>query len=62
MKYLNMKTVYGVETVDELDPKDFNTFKEFRTEFLRLRREYHIAGMGVYTSQRCTKEWRCDNV
>lgn len=57
MKYLNIKTIYGVETVDELNPKDFETFKEFRAELKRLVKEYHIANMDVYISQRCCKEW-----
>lgn len=58
IKYFNMKSNYGVETVDELDSKDFNTYKEFRNELIRLRNEYRIAGMQVYTSQRCTNEWK----
>jgi hypothetical protein len=35
MKYLNLKSDYGIETVDELDPKDFKTYREFRTELKR---------------------------
>lgn len=58
MKYLNMKTNYGIETIDELDPKDFGSYREFRTELKRLVGEYHLAGMPVYTSQRCTKDWK----
>ena len=57
-KYFNMKSNYGVETVDQLDSKDFKTYKEFRNELIRLRNEYRIAGMQVYTSQRCTNEWK----
>jgi hypothetical protein len=57
-KYFNMRTVYGVETVDELSRADFSTNKEYRAELSRLRREYHVAGMGVYISSRSTKEWR----
>ena len=57
-KYFNMKSNYGVETVDQLDSKDFNTYKEFREELIRLREEYRLAGMDVYTSQRCTNEWK----
>jgi len=56
-KYLNVKSVYGVETVDELDSKDFPTLKEFRKEKNRLITEYRIAGMAVYSSQRCDKTW-----
>jgi hypothetical protein len=57
-KYLNMKTVYGTETVDELNETDFLYFKEFRTELRRLINEYHLAGMQVYISSRCTNEWK----
>lgn len=57
MRYLNMRTVHGIETVDELNPKDFNTFRAFRKELRRLRNEYILCGMNVYISQRCTREW-----
>ena len=57
-KYLNMKTVYGTETIDELTETDFLTFKEFRVELKRLVNEYRIAGMQVYTSSRCTNDWK----
>lgn len=57
-KYLNLKTVYGVETVDELNENDFTSFREFTKEVKRLCNEYRIAGMNVYTSIRCTKDWR----
>lgn len=57
MKYLNLKTNYGTETVDELNRNNFNSFKDFRTELKRLISEYRIAGMNVYTSQRACKEW-----
>jgi hypothetical protein len=56
-RYLNMRTASGVETVDELNRDDFNSHKEFRKELRRLVGEYHLCGMGVYISQRCTKEW-----
>lgn len=56
--YFNLKSNYGVETVDELCSSDFDTYKEFRAEVRRLLSEYHLAGMNVYTSQRATKEWR----
>lgn len=56
MRYLNLKTAYGTETVDQLDPKDFQTRREFRQELKRLVNEYHIAGMNVYISQREAKQ------
>jgi len=58
MRYLNTRNSYGVETVDQLDPNDFNTYKEFKEELKRLVKEYNMAGIGVYISQRCTKEWK----
>ena len=58
MKYINTRTCYGVETVDELNPKDFNNYKAFRTELIRLFNEYRLAGFNVYISQRCDKTWR----
>lgn len=57
MRYFNLKTNYGVETVDQLDRNDFNSYGEFKTELRRLLNEYRISGMYVYISQRCTKEW-----
>lgn len=58
MRYLNMKGVYGVETVDQLDPKDFDNRSDFRKELRRLVGEYRIAGMSVYISQRCDNTWK----
>jgi len=58
IKYFNMKTVYGTETVDQLDQKDFPSLKEFRAELIRLKSEYRLAGMNVYSSQRAAKDWR----
>ena len=57
MKYLNMKSHYGTETVDQLDPRDFTSFKEFRQELRRLLNEYHLSGMNVYISSRPDKTW-----
>lgn len=57
-RYLNFKGSYGVETVDELSMSDFNTAKDFRKELNRLVKEYSIAGISVYISSRCTKDWK----
>lgn len=57
VRYLNMKTSYGVETVDSLDTSDFATNKEFRAELRRLISEYHLCGMNVYSSQRATHDY-----
>lgn len=57
MKYFNIKTTYGVETIDQLDAKDFNSYSEYIKELRRLKNEYKLAGMNVYLSQKATKEW-----
>ena len=59
-QFLNMRTNYGVETVDQLDSEDFETKKAFRIELRRLINEYHITGMDVYPSSRCNKAWKED--
>ena len=58
MTYFNIKTNYGVETVDQISDKDFPTYKEFVNEKRRLLNEYHLCGMNVYISRRCTNEWK----
>lgn len=55
--YLNMKTSQGVETVDEFSRKEGQSPIEFRKYVSQMIREYHIAGMSVYRSSRCTKDW-----
>jgi len=61
MIYLNIKTSEGVETIDELNDKDFNSYKDYKMELKRLLNEYRTASnfySGIYTSQRCTNEWK----
>jgi hypothetical protein len=58
MKYFNVKYKSGIETVDQLDRNDFKTYREFRDELRLLQYEYHIAGINVYISTRCTNDWR----
>ena len=58
MKYFNYKTGYGIETVDQIDQKDFIWYKEYRQELRRLLNEYRLAGMNVYISSRSSKDWR----
>lgn len=58
--YLNLKTSEGVETVDQFTkgedaPKNYREFRRYVNEMLK---EYHIAGMNVYKSQRCTNDWK----
>ena len=56
--YFNMRGNYGVETVDEISRADFNTYKEYRKELNSMLSNYRLCGMPVYTSQRCTKDWK----
>ena len=58
MIYFNLKTKCGTETIDELNKEDFKTYKEFRNEVKRLLKEYRIAGIPTYTSQRACKGWK----
>ena len=57
-KYFNIKGIYGIETIDELDSSDFTSLKEFRKEVKRLHSEYNLTPMSVYISSRCTNEWK----
>jgi hypothetical protein len=56
--FLNMKTNQGVETVDEFSKEENQTSREFRQYVSKMVKEYHLANMNVYTSSRCTKEWK----
>ena len=57
-RYLNLKTNYGVETVDEINSNDFETLKAFRLELKRLISENHSAGLLVYVSQKADQSWK----
>ena len=58
--YLNMRTVYGVETVDQFTQGEDapQEPKEFRKYVNGMARNYTEAGMQVYQSQRATKDWK----
>ena len=57
--YINTKFDNKVETIDELDSKDFDNYKEFRAECNRYINEYMLSGCGYpYKSQRATNEWK----
>jgi hypothetical protein len=61
--YLNIRTAQGVETVDQftrgedapISPADFRKYVN------NMVREYHLTGMNVYKSSRCTKDWKQSN-
>ena len=54
-KYLNIKTVHGTETVETVNRKDFNSYKEFTNEIKNLKENYSLMGYNLYTSQRASK-------
>lgn len=56
--YLNLKSSYGTETVDEFSRVENQSPKEFRQYVNEMVREYHLAGMNVYKSSRCTNDWK----
>ncbi len=56
--YLNWNGPQGKETIDELNRKDFSSFKEYRAERKRLLAEYAMAGMSGYWSQRACANWK----
>lgn len=55
--YLNYKTSQGTETVDEFQRELNQSPIEFRKYVRQMISEYSLAGMNVYKSSRCTKEW-----
>tara|TARA_R110000803_G_scaffold10007_2_gene31068 strand:+ start:1603 stop:1779 length:177 start_codon:yes stop_codon:yes gene_type:complete len=57
MKYFNLKTNQGTETVNQISRDEYGTFKEYKAELRRLLYEYRLAGMNVYTSQKACKDW-----
>ena len=56
--YINMKGSCGVETIDEVNSEEFPDRKEYRKEVRSMITNYNQCGMSVYTSSRCTKEWK----
>ena len=56
--YLNMKSAYGTETVDQISRTDFEDRKSYLIELKSMISNYHMAGMNVYASGRCTKNWK----
>ena len=58
--YLNLKSQYGVETVDQFTQGENapQNWKEFRKYVNEMLINYLESGMQVYKSQRATKEWR----
>ncbi len=59
--YLNTKTNYGVETIDEFTREHGQSQKEFNRYINQMVKEYQLSGINVYKSPRCTKEWKGNN-
>jgi hypothetical protein len=56
--YINTKTVYGVETIDEINRSDFEGYREYKNELRTVISGYYDNGINVYLSHRSTKEWK----
>ena len=57
--YMQRRDSDGVETVDELNPQDFATWRAFSDEKKRLASEYNLSDFSAdyYFSQRATQDW-----
>ncbi len=56
--YINIKSHYGVETVDEFTEGEDGTGKDFRAYVREMVENYREAGCNVYISSRPCKEWK----
>lgn len=56
--YLNLKSSAGRETVDEFSPEPGQSARAFGAYVWEMVREYHLAGMDVYHSQRACSNWK----
>lgn len=61
-KYINIKNQGVVETIDEFDSNEFESYLDFKKEVKRVYQEYILAGDNVYTSSRCARDWRNKNI
>lgn len=62
MKYFNIKTNNGIETIDSVDRNDYRNFNEYKKAVNALLKEYRTDykrhGIHVYISQKCTNDWK----
>ena len=56
--YFNIKTNFGVETVDQCISSEHENNKAYKAEIKSMLSNYHLAGMNVYLSTRCTNDWK----
>lgn len=57
-RYVNFRGSQGVETVDEFSQEKGQNLREFFKYLREMVSEYRLAGLDVYSSTRCTKEWK----
>lgn len=58
IRYINMRGPYGIETVDEVREVEHKDSRAYRKEINNVLRGYREAGAQVYSSQRCTNDWK----
>lgn len=56
--YLNIRSNYGTETVDEFTIDNGQSKRDFRKHVNEMNREYHKAGIDTYKSRRSTNDWK----
>jgi len=54
IRYLNIKTKHGVETLETINRKDFQTYSDFVQEIKNLKHNYALMGYRLYTSQKAS--------
>jgi hypothetical protein len=57
MIYFNQKNQNGIETINQLNSKDFSSKSDYKKECFRLLQEYKGQGINAYLSQRACKNW-----
>ncbi len=60
IRYINWRCNGEIETIDELDSKDYPTTHQFRVALTTLLSQHrmYIRDGYVYTSRRCNKHWK----
>ena len=55
IRYLNIKTKYGVETWEQVNRQDFKSYGEFINEIKNIKQNYSLMGYKLYTSHKEAK-------
>ena len=58
IRYINVRTNYGIETVSEFNSEDHTGKRPFYKYVRDMVKEYNMTMPGHYISQRCTNDWR----